>query len=184
MIQRLGFSRWQSLHRLTYAVAIGGVIHYLFLVKKGIYLKIRRPYYKINMDYKFKILFILILSILLIYGLKYIVSAGLKQYQDISVSEFYGKLKGNPGIFILDVRTPEEYRELHIPDTSRLIPVGELKRRIDELKGLEEEEIYVICRSGRRSVTASEILTSHDFKKVFNITGGIMEYRRMNYPVK
>ena len=184
MIQRLGFSRWQSLHRLTYAVAIGGVIHYLFLVKKGIYLKIRRPYYKINMDYKFKILFILILSILLIYGLKYIVSAGPKQYQDISVSEFYGKLKGNPGMFILDVRTPEEYRELHIPDTSRIIPVGELKRRIDELKGLDEEEIYVICRSGRRSVTASEILTSHGFKKVFNITGGIMEYRRMNYPVK
>ena len=135
------------------------------------------------MDYKVKIIFILILSVFLVYGLKYIVSAGPKQYEDINVSEFYGKLKGNPGIFVLDVRTPEEYRELHVRDTSRLIPVEELKKRMDELKGLEETEIYVICRSGRRSVTASKLLTSHGFKKVFNITGGIMEYKRMNYPI-
>ena len=135
------------------------------------------------MDYKVKIIFILILSVFLVYGLKYIVSAGPKQYEDINVSEFYGKLKGNPGIFVLDVRTPEEYRELHVRDTSRLIPVEELERRLDDLKGLEETEIYVICRSGRRSVTASELLTSHGFKKVFNITGGIMEYKRMNYPI-
>ena len=135
------------------------------------------------MDYKVKIIFILILSVFLVYGLKYIVSAGPKQYEDINVSEFYGKLKGNPGIFVLDVRTPEEYRELHVRDTSRLIPVEELERRLDDLKGLEETEIYVICRSGRRSVAASKLLSSHGFKKVFNITGGIMEYKRMNYPI-
>ncbi len=34
MIQRIGFSRWRSLHRLTYVSATGGVIHYLWLVKK------------------------------------------------------------------------------------------------------------------------------------------------------
>jgi rhodanese-related sulfurtransferase len=136
------------------------------------------------MDNKVKIIFILILSALLIYGLKYIVSAGPKQYEDITVSEFQGRLKENPGIFILDVRAPDEYRELHVPDTSRLIPVEELERRLDELKGLEETEIYVICRSGRRSVTASELLTSHGFKKVLNISGGIMEYKRTNYPIE
>ncbi len=135
------------------------------------------------MDNKVKIIFILILSVFLIYGYRYIVSAGPKQYEDIPVSEFYGKLKGYPGLFILDVRTPEEYREVHVIGTGRLIPVEELKKRMDELKGLEETEIYVICRSGRRSVTASELLTSHGFKKVFNVTGGILEYKKMNYPV-
>jgi sulfoxide reductase heme-binding subunit YedZ len=33
MIKRLGGKRWQRLHRLVYAIAIGGVVHYLWLVK-------------------------------------------------------------------------------------------------------------------------------------------------------
>lgn len=36
MIRRLGAKRWQSLHRLVYAIAILGVIHYWWLVKKDI----------------------------------------------------------------------------------------------------------------------------------------------------
>lgn len=135
------------------------------------------------MDFKIKIILILVLSIFLIYGIRHFVSAGPKEYEDISVSDLYDRLKGNPGIFLLDVRTPEEYRDVHVRGTSRLIPVEELERRIDELKGLEEKEIYVICRSGRRSVKASELLTGHGFRKVFNITGGVMEYKKMNYPV-
>ncbi len=34
MVQRLGGKRWQSLHRLVYLAAAGGVIHFLWLVKK------------------------------------------------------------------------------------------------------------------------------------------------------
>ncbi|MCC7201623.1 MAG: rhodanese-like domain-containing protein [Nitrospirae bacterium] len=136
------------------------------------------------MEHRIKIIFILILSIFLVYGIRHFVSAGPKEYEDISVSDFYGRFKDNPGIFLLDVRTPEEYRDVHVRGTSRLIPIEELERRIDEMKGLEEKEIYVICRSGRRSVTASKLLTGHGFKKVFNITGGVMEYKKMNYPVE
>jgi sulfoxide reductase heme-binding subunit YedZ len=33
MIRRLGGRRWQQLHRLVYLAAIGGVIHFLWLVK-------------------------------------------------------------------------------------------------------------------------------------------------------
>jgi sulfoxide reductase heme-binding subunit YedZ len=36
MVQRLGARRWQRLHRLVYLVAIGGVIHYWWLVKSDI----------------------------------------------------------------------------------------------------------------------------------------------------
>ncbi len=136
------------------------------------------------MDYKFKILFILILLVLIVYGFNRIVFSGPKQYKDISVSEFSEKVKANAGIFILDVRTPQEYKELHVPGTNRLIPVEELIKRIGELKGLEDKEIYVICRSGRRSAAASEMLADHGFTKVFNITGGVMEYKKMNYPIE
>ncbi len=36
MIRRLGAQRWQQLHRLVYAIGIGGVVHYLWLVKSDI----------------------------------------------------------------------------------------------------------------------------------------------------
>ena len=36
MIKRLGGKRWQRLHRLVYAIAIGGVVHYLWLVKADV----------------------------------------------------------------------------------------------------------------------------------------------------
>jgi methionine sulfoxide reductase heme-binding subunit len=36
MIRRLGYARWQHLHRLVYVIAIGGVVHYWWLVKKDV----------------------------------------------------------------------------------------------------------------------------------------------------
>ena len=36
MVKRLGGKRWQKLHKSVYAIAIGGVIHYLWLVKKDL----------------------------------------------------------------------------------------------------------------------------------------------------
>jgi len=39
MVRRMGFKQWQAMHRLIYAAAIGGVIHFLWLVK----IDIRRP---------------------------------------------------------------------------------------------------------------------------------------------
>jgi sulfoxide reductase heme-binding subunit YedZ len=36
MVKRLGAARWQALHRLAYAVAIGGVVHYWWLVKRDL----------------------------------------------------------------------------------------------------------------------------------------------------
>ncbi|MCC6544266.1 MAG: rhodanese-like domain-containing protein [Nitrospirae bacterium] len=136
------------------------------------------------MDYKIKIAAVIIVLTSIIYGFNYFVLAGPKQYNDITVTGFYEKSKLDNGIFLLDVRSPDEYREMHVPATDRLIPVSELKKRITELKGLEDKEVYVICRSGRRSKAASEILAENGFKKVFNIMGGILEYKKMNYPIE
>src|SRR4030067_2741486 len=136
------------------------------------------------MDYKVKIIVSLLVLVVLIYGLNYIVIAGPKQYNNITVTEFYEKSKLDKGIFLLDVRSPDEYREMHVPATSRLIPVDELKKRINELKGLENNDKYVICRSGRRSKAQNETSSGNGFKKVFNIKGGILEYKKMNYPIE
>ena len=38
MVRRLGTKRWQRLHKIVYGIAIGGVLHYLWLVKSDIVL--------------------------------------------------------------------------------------------------------------------------------------------------
>ena len=76
------------------------------------------------------------------------------KYIDVSVQQ--GKeMIDNGEVFILDVRTREEYNESHIKG-STLIPVQELDIRFKELP--LDKKILVYCRTGSRSVTASEIL--------------------------
>ena len=63
------------------------------------------------------------------------------------------------------------------------IPHTELGARIGELVGHENHEIIVYCRSGVRSVNASEILDFHNFTRVYNMLGGILAWQSAGYPV-
>lgn len=85
-----------------------------------------------------------------------------------------------PNLIILDVRTQSEYDERHL-ENSILIPVTELDTRIEELSQYKDAEILVYCRTGVRSVQASNILDSHDFNKVFNMLGGINAWESAGY---
>jgi parallel beta-helix repeat protein len=87
-----------------------------------------------------------------------------------------------PDLVILDVRTQSEYDGGHIHGTV-WIPHTELEARIGELAGHENHEIIVYCLSGGRSATASEILDSHNFTKVYNMLGGISAWQSSGYPV-
>jgi sulfur-carrier protein adenylyltransferase/sulfurtransferase len=81
------------------------------------------------------------------------------------------------GEFLLvDVRTPREYENGHIPG-SRLIPLDEIESRLDELPATGELIFY--CLSGKRSMAAA--LLSKDsgrFDKaaISNLKGGFSEY--------
>ncbi len=87
-----------------------------------------------------------------------------------------------PDVVVLDVRTKSEYDAGHVYGTL-WIPVAELESRIDELAGHENHEIIVYCASGGRSATASGILDSYNFTKVYNMLGGISAWQSAGYPV-
>lgn len=82
--------------------------------------------------------------------------------------------------YLLDVRQPEEYREGHIAG-SRLIPLGELPRRIKELP--REREIVCVCHSGNRSSSAARQLSAAGYN-VTNLRGGMIAWGRAGLPVK
>jgi rhodanese-related sulfurtransferase len=84
------------------------------------------------------------------------------------------------GTIILDVRTPGEWVDGHIPDAT-LIPLEELPNRLSELPA--DEEIVVICRSGNRSAQARDILLGAGFESVTSVTGGMNQWSANGFPV-
>jgi len=97
----------------------------------------------------------------------------------ISNEKVYKIIKKNKDYVILDVRTEKEYVDGHLR-SAVLIPVGELEDRLDEIPG--DKPIIVYCKSGIRSLKASEILLENNFAPVYNMEGGIESWKREGYP--
>lgn len=74
---------------------------------------------------------------------------------------------------LLDVREPHEYQICNIPG-AKLIPLGDLPKRVNELDS--SVEIVAHCKMGGRSAKAVDFLRQAGFKKVKNMTGGILAW--------
>jgi NADPH-dependent 2,4-dienoyl-CoA reductase/sulfur reductase-like enzyme/rhodanese-related sulfurtransferase len=80
-------------------------------------------------------------------------------------------------IQLVDVRTEKEHSNGHIAG-SLLVPIDDLRARLDELN--PKKEVWVYCQVGLRGYTASRILQQKGFK-VRNLTGGYKTYLMFNY---
>lgn len=94
---------------------------------------------------------------------------------DITVQELKERLDKGEKLNLFDVREPNEYETDNIGGT--LIPLGDLPYQLDELDGLQDEEVIVYCRSGNRSGMAQQILETNGFNNVRNVIGGMLAYR-------
>ena len=81
--------------------------------------------------------------------------------------------RSNTGAILLDVRTPQEYREGHIPG-SQNVPLQQLDN-VDEVAENKATALYVYCHSGARSRQAANLLQHMGYTNVHNI-GGISAY--------
>ena len=115
------------------------------------------------------------LTILLIFGFSY-------AYQDLNAKQFYEMIQKEKDVIILDVRTPQEYQEGHISNAIN-IPVQILGQQLDKLKNFKDKKILVYCRSGHRSAIASQILDRAGFKNVYNLKGGLFEWKASGLPL-
>lgn len=98
----------------------------------------------------------------------------MKKYNQISVDEAIAMMEEENDYIILDVRTPEEFAEKHIPnainipnETIGTEPIPELPK--------EDQLILVYCRSGNRSKQASEKLAEIGYTQVYEF-GGINDW--------
>ena len=91
------------------------------------------------------------------------------QVPEIQVEELKRRLDGGEDLVLVDVREPHEYPICNLG--GRLIPLGELPRRVHELDS--SRNMVVHCLSGGRSARAVAFLRQAGFRKVRNLTGGI-----------
>jgi adenylyltransferase/sulfurtransferase len=91
--------------------------------------------------------------------------------QEISATELKNRLDAGEDIQLIDVRQPDEHAFASI-EGARLIPLGEIVQRMDELD--ETKETVIHCKMGGRSAKAIEFLERAGFKgKMSNLRGGI-----------
>lgn len=81
--------------------------------------------------------------------------------------------KNAVGAVLLDVRSPQEYREGHVPG-SQNVPLQQLDK-VEEVTENKDTVLYVYCHSGARSRQAVSLLKHMGYTNVHNI-GGIAAY--------
>ncbi len=91
---------------------------------------------------------------------------------EITATELKRRQDRGEKLFILDVREPHEYQICNL--NGKLIPLGELPRRVNELDS--SVEMVVHCRSGKRSADAIHFLQTAGFKKLWNLKGGVLAW--------
>lgn len=99
----------------------------------------------------------------------------------VSVPVFEKEMKSD-SVQLLDVRTPEEYAEGHINGAININVQADKFREMAVKKLSKDSTILVYCRSGKRSLTAAEILTKLGYK-VINLKGGIIDWKENGRPL-
>lgn len=97
-------------------------------------------------------------------------------FKNISKNELKKIIENNDDIFLLDIRTKEEYEEDNI-ETSVNIPLQNLLYDIDDIDEYKDKKVVVYCRSGHRSITACNLLSMSGFTDLYNLEKGIIDYK-------
>ncbi|MFN3179033.1 MAG: rhodanese-like domain-containing protein [Thermus sp.] len=99
-------------------------------------------------------------------------------YQNVGPRELYQAV--DQGAVVVDVRTPQEFAEGHVPGAINL-PVEAVAQWADTLP--KDKPVYLYCRSGNRSRQAAEYLKRKGYTNLYNLEGGILAIQREGFPL-
>jgi phage shock protein E len=124
----------------------------------------------------------IIFAILIAFGIN-ACNAQNSGYKNISQDEMI-KLMTDKNIEIIDVRTPEEVKEVYIKGTHHFINISDQNFQTN-IKKLDTEKTYIVyCRSGARSGKAASYMAENGFKNIYNLSGGVMSWNNKSYLIK
>lgn len=93
---------------------------------------------------------------------------------DITVQELKERLDKGEDFVLIDVRQPSEHQEFNVG--GKLIPLGTVPVRMNEIAEDKDVEVVVYCRSGGRSGQAKQFLVQNGFSNVRNLQGGMLAW--------
>ena len=96
-------------------------------------------------------------------------------YKHVNYDEARKVLADNPEAIILDVRTPEEFGEKHIPH-AKLLPLEELQAGNFASLPDKNQTILIYCWEGRLAEDSAKILVDNGYKNVYEM-GGIADWK-------
>jgi len=99
----------------------------------------------------------------------------------ISPAELQQILVAQPSSPVIDVRTPVEFAEVHVPQARR-VPLDELKPSSLQLQ--KDQPVYLLCRSGQRATKAAEKFAKEGFSQPIVVEGGTLAWIKANLPVE
>ncbi len=120
-----------------------------------------------------------------------LVAEALTRVKEVLPWDFGKRFNNGDVPLLLDVREPAEFAALRIPGSIN-VPRGILEQScewdydetVPELAGGREREIVVICRSGKRSVLAADVMQRIGFSNVVSLKLGIRGWNDAEFPLE
>ena len=101
----------------------------------------------------------------------------------ISPKQLHGIVQSGQDVELIDVRTPAEYREVHV-NFARNVPLDQLDAaQVAAGRDGSEQPLYVICRSGSRGKQACEKFLATGYTNVVNVEGGTQAWEQAGLAV-
>ena len=105
--------------------------------------------------------------------------------QDISQQDFQKLINSadKGSVLVLDVRTPEEYAQGHVPNAMNITHTA-IENNLPKLMAHKDKKIVIYCRSGRRAGVAADILTKNGFEKLYHLDGDMNGWTKAGLPIE
>ena len=102
-----------------------------------------------------------------------LISVGFGEVKDVTVEQAVTKMKKDPKIVVVDIRTPEEYATGHIKGAINIDMLG--KDFAEKLGKLDKDKTYLMhCKSGGRSTASIKVWDQLKFKNVLHLKAGML----------
>jgi rhodanese-related sulfurtransferase len=111
------------------------------------------------------------------------------KFKTVYLEDLCNTLKSNPGFLLLDVRSNGEFNDTSTSNNYNIghlnnainIDVRELPKRLNEIQQYKNSPVFVYCSHSQRSRRASSMLYDSGFTHVFNINGGLTNFRNNDF---
>jgi|LFRM01.1.fsa_nt_gb rhodanese-related sulfurtransferase len=117
-----------------------------------------------------KYIFGIIISLVVLAGFLLVWNGNLIKEGSNMSNDVVDMVRSDEDIILIDVRTPQEYRERRIPG-SILLPDYEIRDRAADVIPDKDARIVVYCRSGRRSAQSAHVLRDMGYENVYDLGG-------------